>query len=508
MRFTREGLRPILPFSSPKTCLAPAALVLGLLLAGCGSNPSGSSPVSGGVTTVAIQISSAANDQLTQFTMGIQSITLTNQAGKSTTIFNTPTNVDFIPANGGAYPLATVQVPQDVYTSAAVTVLGPAFIYTFVDSTGSIDIDHALYSNTQGTPVVTLPASITIAGNAMGLNLSLDVSKSLTLTNPAQPPLSSYTGTPTFDLTAFPVTAEATTPLNGKCIGLAGQLTAASTSAVTVTLTGDGSIGPGSGLPFGGYATGGSFTAAVNSGTQFQGVASAAGLAAGSFVNVDLALEPDGSYTASRVEVQDTSTTNITAGTVLQSNPSNSNLGALTTQYQGSQLESSDLGDTLNFVYAGSTKFQTSARFSNFTALPFTPVFNASTLVAGQVTSIGAGSYPTTGGAYALPTTVTLLPQTIDANITAVSTSGSYTVYTVQLAPYDPIAQLNGPITGTTDLLLTNANIVHVYVSSSTTMLNATPIAAGGTFRFNGLLFDDGGALRLVAGQVNDGVAF
>src|ERR1700679_1948361 len=111
MRFTREGLRPILPFSSPKTCLAPAALVLGLLLAGCGSNPSGSSPVSGGVTTVAIQISSAANDQLTQFTMGIQSITLTNQAGKSTTIFNTPTNVDFIPANGGAYPLATVQVP-------------------------------------------------------------------------------------------------------------------------------------------------------------------------------------------------------------------------------------------------------------------------------------------------------------------------------------------------------------------------------------------------------------
>ena len=107
-------------------------------------------------TTVAIQLSSVANDQLSQFTMGIQSIALTTGAGKTTTIFSTPTNVDFIPANGAAYPLATVQVPQDVYTSAAVTVSGPAFVYTFLDSTGEINIDHGLYSTTPGTPVVTL----------------------------------------------------------------------------------------------------------------------------------------------------------------------------------------------------------------------------------------------------------------------------------------------------------------------------------------------------------------
>jgi hypothetical protein len=115
-------------------------------------------------------------------------------------------------------------------------------------------------------------------------------------------------------------------------------------------------------------------------------------------------------------------------------------------------------------------------------------------------------SYPTTGGTFALPTTVTLIPQTIDAVVNGVSTSGSYSVYSVQLAPYDLIVQMNGPVANTTDLLLTNANVVQVYVGAGTSLLNSTPLVVGGTFRFNGLLFDDGGVLRMGAGQVNDGV--
>ena len=484
------------------------AAAASLLTAGCGSAPSGSSsggPVAGAFTTVAIQLSSVANDQLSQFTMGIQSIALTTGAGKTTTIFSTPTNVDFIPANGAAYPLATVQVPQDIYTSAAVTVSGPAFVYTFLDSTGEINIDHGLYSTTPGTPVVTLSGPITVDGTAMGMTLSLDVSKSLMMSNSTHPSASSNTGTPTFDLSAYPLTAEATTPLNGKCIGLAGQLSAVSANSITVTLTGDGSLNTAGGY-LNGYSTGASFPAALNSSTQYQGISSASALAVGAFVNVDIALQPDGSYAATRVEVQDPTTTNVTAGQVLQSNPSNFGIGPLTTQYEGSQLQSSDFGSTGFFVYNTSSKFQTSARFANLSSLPFTPVFGGATTVAGQMTSIGAMSYPLYGGSWALPTTVTLMPQTIDAVVTGVSTSGSYTVYTAQLAPYDPIVQLNGPVTGTTDLLLSGASVVHVYVNSATTMLNTAQLAASGTFRFNGLLFDDGGVLRMVAGQVNDGV--
>ena len=76
----------------------------------------------------------------------------------------------------------------------------------------------------------------------------------------------------------------------------------------------------------------------------------------------------------------------------------------------------------------------------------------------------------------------------------------------MQLAPYDLIVQMNGPVVGTTNLLLPHANVVTVYVNSSTSLLNTAQLAAGGTFRFNGLLFNDAGALRMVADQVNDGV--
>ena len=489
---------------------AEVAVALGLLMTGCGSGPSGSTsgPALSGFTTVALQLSSTANDQLTLFTMSIQSITLTSRAGKTTTIFSTPTNVDFIRANGGAYPLATVQVPQDVYTSAAVTVSSPAFVYTFLDSTGSINIDNGMYSSTPGAPVVILSQPITISGPALGLTLSLDVSKSLTISNSATPSASKYTGTPTFDLSAFPLTAESTTPLNGKCIGLAGQVASvnAATGLMTVTLAGDGSIGPGAGLPYGAYATGANVNVALNSATQVQGIPSASALATGTFVNMDLALEPDPSYAATRIEVQDATTTNVVAGPVLQSNPANFGIGPIPTQLQGSQLEASDGENLWFYVYAVSTKFQTSARFPSLNTLPFTPVFSGATVAAGQMTSIGAMSYPTMGGSWALPTTVTLMPQTIDAVVTGVSTSGTYTVYTAQLAPYDLIGQMNGPVVGTTNLLLPHANVVTVYVNSSTSLLNTTQLAAGGTFRFNGLLFNDAGVLRMVADQVNDGV--
>ena len=485
--------------------ILPAAVVLTLLASGCGNSPSGSGPALSGFTTVAIQLSSAANDQLSQFTVGIQSISLTSQAAKTTTIFNTPVIVDFIPANGGAYPLATVQVPQDNYASAAVVVSSDDFIYTFLDSTGTINIDHAAYTGSIGSPVVTFSPA-TISGTAMGLTLSLDVSKSLAMTNPTIPSLAKYTGAPTFELTAFPITDESTTPLNGKCIGLAGQITALSANFATLTLTGDGITSIANGY-LNGYATGASFPITLNSSTQYQGIASVSGLAVGTFVNADLALEPDASYAATRIEVQDATTTNVTAGQVLQSNPSNDGIGPLTVQYQGSQLQSYEFGDTEFFVYNPTSRFQTSARFTNLGSLPFTPVFTGATVAAGQVTSIGAMSYPTTGGSWALPTTVTLMPQTINADVIAVSTSGGYTVYTVRLAAYDPIVQMNGPVTGTTDPLLPNANVVQVYVGAATSMLNTSQIATGGTFRFNGLLFNDGGVLRMVADQVNDGVA-
>jgi hypothetical protein len=92
-------------------------------------------------------------------------------------------------------------------------------------------------------------------------------------------------------------------------------------------------------------------------------------------------------------------------------------------------------------------------------------------------------------------TTVTLMPQTINGTIGSVTTSGSFEVYTLNLAPYDFIPTLNG------------ATSVVVYVDNNTQLLNSAPFGMGSVIRFSGLIFNDGGVLRMDCRQVNDGVA-
>jgi hypothetical protein len=45
-----------------------------------------------------------------------------------------------------------------------------------------------------------------------------------------------------------------------------------------------------------------------------------------------------------------------------------------------------------------------------------------------------------------------------------------------------------------------------VYVDSNTQLLNSEPIAVGSPLRFNGLVFNDNGTLRMDCAQVSDGV--
>ena len=93
-----------------------------------------------------------------------------------------------------------------------------------------------------------------------------------------------------------------------------------------------------------------------------------------------------------------------------------------------------------------------------------------------------------------------------DATVTGSATSGNFTDYTVTLAPYDLFPALAVQQGQTT--LLNNPSQVEVYVDSNTQMLNTQPLAAGGTLRFYGLVFNDNGTLRMDCAQVSDGVAF
>ena len=458
------------------------------IVAGCGSGGM-TKPVLRGNTMVDVLLSSTGNDQLSQFFVNFNSLTLTSQSGKVTNIFNTPHKAEFMHLNGSAEPLVTVSIPQDVYTAASVAIMPPQVTCVTLLPTGGLETDETQSGGTP-TATVSLPSPITVTGTAMGLLLNLEVTPSVV---PANCPLTSGNPAITGAFTLTPVTlvSPPTNVQNGKMRNLVGQISSIGATQNSFTVA---------------AADGPTWSVQSSSSTVYQGVAGFSTLVAGMPVDMDVSIQGDGSLLASRVAVPDANPTNLSVATgpllfVASSQPT---LTSFPQEDQGFLFAEAPVFGASEFSF-GSVIFQISGQLTNLQSLPFAPLFNAATIFAGQNVSVSAHATALAGGPTFVPaTTITLVPQTINGTVTAVGSEGSFTTYTVSLASYDLIPALAvqpGQTTATT-----NPSSVVVYVDNSTQLLNTKQLAAGTVFRFNGLLFDDSGTLRLDCAQVNDGV--
>jgi hypothetical protein len=221
----------------------------------------------------------------------------------------------------------------------------------------------------------------------------------------------------------------------------------------------------------------------------------------GMFVDTDLAIQMDGSLLAGRVTVADPVARDVAIGPIAGVYGQATLLYTTQIQQQG---DDTPLPIDWQFHYTGNTVFKTSGQFTNVQNLPFTATFDASSIVAGQNVYLTSSFISTQGGVNSLASTITLVPQTINGIVTSVSNSGGFQIYNVTLPAYNLIPALTAEA-GQSTVLNTPASVV-VYVDSNAHMFNAAPIAPGSLFRFNGLIFDDNGTLRMDCGQVNDGV--
>ncbi len=471
------------PFGmSIRRCLYCALSVAVVFIAGCSANgnitaPTGTAPVAGASTAVTVLLSSTANDQLTQFHMNITGITLTNKAGNTVTVLSTPVFVEAMHANGNSEPLATVSIPQDVYTSAAITVTGADLTYVdLVKGTpGSLYFVSDNWTSAS-PPTVNLPSSIVVSGTGMGLLMDFQVPQSAAFSGTSA---NTFPLTPTFNLTKIALSSAPTSDRNGQETNIYGRVASVNAGSGSFSLTTTDKA---------------ALTVQSNSSTVFQGITGFSSVAVGTFLNMDAAIQPDGSLLATRIEVADTGAKDVVVGPLIQAYNSTGNLDMVGRQQQGDDFASQSVGGGMLFRFTSSTVFRISGGFSNLQGLPFAAAFNGSNITIGQNVALStvsaAPSYP-----YPAATTITLSPQTINGSVSAVSSSGGYDMYTVTLSPNDVISNVAG------------INRVTMYVNSSTRMLTSAPIAAGSTVRFNGLLFNDNGTLRMVCGQVNDGVA-
>jgi Domain of unknown function (DUF5666) len=475
------------------------------LTAGCGSSGSTPPPKLSGNTSVTVLLSSTANDQLSQFNLNFQSLTLTSQSGNTVNLLSAQLPAELIHLNGGIAPLTNVTVPQDVYTSATAVLGGTSFTCVTLmgqgsSSPGSLTTDTYAYGYVpNGNVNINLPSSITITGQSMALALDLQVSDSASFPNTCyfSAGIPTYSITPTFNLTAATIASQPTNSANGQVTQLDAQISAINASANSLTLT----------VPQPNAENTSTLTVSTNASTVYQGINNSSAFAVGMFLDMDGAVQSDGSLLASRIAVLDPSAIDVLIGPVLRMQSGEPAANIPSAIFFNRLSEGQD-PIPVSWAYGiGSAQFQISQQLTNLSSLPFLPVFNASNMVAGQYVYVTSPTQITSGGIYTAATTITLVPQIMDGTVIASTpSSNSFTDYTVALASYDLFPTLAVQPGQTT--LLNDPNTVEVYVDNNTQLVNTPAPATGSTLRFYGLVFNDNGTLRMDCAQVTEGIAF
>jgi hypothetical protein len=496
--------------SSSVACLLLVAALAFTTACGSSNTSKNKGPQFSGNTAVTLVLSSTANDQLENFEMYVQSLTLTNQSGATTSLIAAPQPTEFMHLNGLIEPYGTVSIPQGIYASAAATIGGADFTCLTVlgpsqPNPGSLDTSTYAYGYVPDSDVtVTLPTPITITGDAMTLQLNLQVSQSATFPSSCyttQFP-APYTITPTFNLSAISLAAQPTNSGNGKVLGMVGEIQSMGTSANQFVLYMSESHPQGLDNPQQNpQYTERTVTVSASGNTVYNGISNFSALQAGSFVDLDGAVQTDGSITASRISVHDPTALNVLFGPVVQTNATTPDFFSFPAGQQGVDYDIFPVG-LGTYQYTANTVFQISDQFNNLGSLPFVPSFTGTNMVPGQNMAVFSQhiTYEAGPSQWDPANVMILLPQTINGTVFGVTANG----YGVQLASYDLLPTL-AVQPGQTNLL-TNPTSVNIYTDSNTALLNTTPLAAGSTARFYGVIFNDNGQLAMDCSQITDGV--
>jgi hypothetical protein len=484
------------PFSSQATRLLALASSFALtagLFTGCSNSvaPGGGTNINANAATVPVLITDAPSDQLAAFTLTLNSIVLTDSAGKTASILPTATTIEVTHLNGIQAPLVTASIPEDTYTSATITFSNPQI--TYINSAGQpVSVTPTLAASSF---TFTFPGSGFVVNNtSTSLLVDLLAGPSVAISG------TTVTVTPTFALK--PIPPATTGPPPGQN-GTGMQLQGAVVSASGTTLVIEPPSGP-------------NVTFTTNSSTVYQGsgVTGLSSLTAGELVEVDFSVQSNGcnpqsassvactpTLLANRVELEPTPPgppINLLSGPVTSVGSGSFKMVLMQGLGPAVPVSATAVSSLFTVTTNSSTVFAITPQFvTPITTLPFTPSFTSANLTAGQ--SVGVVTSSITGST-AVASNVYLIPETVGGTITKIVSGTGYTAYTVTLNTGSAFSSLSG------------ATTITVYTSSATavpvtTTGTAPPaIAVGAAVRFNGLIFNLGsGNFAMIADCSPDG---
>lgn len=439
-----------------------------------GTNPS---PTPAAKTAVQVNIGDSPSDWMLAFSMNITSMSLTGSNG-SATVVSTSMPMEMMHLMGTMQPLAMINAPQGTYTGASVTIGSATVMY--MDPTTKLPVQATISGPMTGT--INFSSPITVGSTPMAMGFDLDLASSVTMGSGG-----SLSMNPVFHVTSG--TQGSGNPMNFEDGGI--QQMMGSVSSVS-----------GSSFTMSSMQAAQNFTFMTNSSTVFDGTSMSA-MASGMGVIVDATLQSDGSLMATRVQSM-MGTGGVMGGgiiTALTGQPPTS-LTMVMQNGAGTGMMSSYFAAGATVDLSGSTTYEIDEDGMDMSNLPFTPVFDASHIYAGQsvmpisssgMMSGGMGGGMMGGGAMGGTITadkVALEPQGLTGTASVSISSGSPASFTLTLPSDCAFTTLTG------------ATSVTVYQQSKTMMSGTSPIASGTAMHAFGLLFYDGGQWKMVASRI------
>ncbi len=200
----------------------------------------------------------------------------------------------------------SVDIPQGTYTSAKLAY-GQSTFVVIDHSSGPTDNDIGNYTIFPSPPVtLTFNTPITVTGNAIGLLLDLDIPKSTVYTpffsgsSYFQPNGGDVIFNPVYSLSTITLAGQPSTLKDGMAEDVHGQVSANSGSVLTMTSDSGSSL---------------SFTTSAS--TAFAGPNGTTPPSIGDFVDVNAALQQDGTMSATLVQTEGSNLQNAMSGQII-----------------------------------------------------------------------------------------------------------------------------------------------------------------------------------------------
>lgn len=460
-----------------------ALLIATMVLAGCGgggSTPQQSTGPDGTASTAAVQVNVGDDpcDRVAALVVNIDTVTLTNSSGGTASVLAAPTSVEFMHLLGSLQSLSLVNVPQDTYTKATISISSATATY---ESSTSGQMAQQTITGPWSVDVPFNP-SLAIGSGSFALNLHLDVGRSVSYDS---------NGNAVFDpvFTAEMFHGGSSNNHNHRYGGLehaTGTVTSISGNSFVLKM----------------MQSSQALTVYTNSSTRFDDRANAGSLAVGMIVVIQADMQADGTLLAREICLAEHDGNGMQADGLMVSvtgTPA-TQLTMIAHDGAGAGMSRDDMGGTIAVGLSSNTTFGIDAGDVDLTGLPFTPTFNSSNIFIGQsvevTSSSGMGHDGSDGhgemhhGTISSSTGITLEEQGLRGIVADYSAAGNQGKFTLTLASDSLFATLTGKTS------------IAVYQQASTELWGSKPPANGVTVEVHGLLFVNSGTYSLIASHI------